>query len=578
MGLTTSLYTGLTGLAAGSQSISTAGNNIANVNTNAFKSSRVNFETQIAQTSRSGSAPGSRTGGTNPNQTGLGTRVGSITKNFSNGAISPTGVNTDLALEGDGFFVVNDAGSQRFTRDGNFTVDRNFNLSTSGGALVQGYGVDADFNVVEGVLDNVKIPLGVTTLASPTTQVKFGGNLNAGGDVATQGSLTTFETVFSDAGATTPATAATALDSLFDADGIQTFATGDIITISGARRGGATLPDHTFEIGAAVTPGEDPAEAFGTTLGDFATFLENIYGIDTAAPVNPAEPQAGVTVVAGQLSLRGNKGAGNAIDLQGANLIVNEGASPTSPLETTRVEEAVGESTLTTFAAYDSLGNPLQINLVTVLAGKDENGTQWEFFATAEDDTDLGTFLGRGSAAFDREGQFISIENSVLNLDRTATGAANPLSVELAFTDPDGAVTALTDVGSSLRSLSQDGYPIGTLEDFDFSADGTLTGTFSNGLRRDLGRIPVATFANNNGLIEVGGSMFRSENNSGDPSITTAGTAGAGTVVARALELSNVELSDEFVNLITASTGFSAASRIITTSDELIQELLSLVR
>ncbi|MEE9404646.1 MAG: flagellar hook-basal body complex protein [Algisphaera sp.] len=577
MGLTTSLYTGLTGLAAGSQSISTAGNNIANVNTNAFKSSSVKFETQISQTSRSGSAPGARSGGTNPNQTGLGTRVGSITKNFSNGAISPTGVNTDLALEGDGFFVVNDAGSQRFTRNGNFTVDRDFNLSTASGGLVQGYGVDEDFNVVDGVLKNVKIPMGVTTLASPTTEVKFAGNLNAGGEVGTQGSLTEFETLYSDAAATTLATAGTALDSLYTVDGVKAFALGDVITVSGATRGGATLPDHTFEVNAAATPALKP-DAFGTTLGDFATFTESIYGLDTSVPVDPTEPQAGVTVVAGKLSIRGNVGTGNAIGFQGNNLIVNKETAPASPLESTRVEEAVGESTLTTFAAYDSLGNPLQINLVTVLSGKDENGTTWDFYATAEDDTDLNTFLGRGSAAFDREGQFISLSDSVLNLDRLGTGAGNPLAVNLSFIDPEGSVTALTDVGSSLRSLSQDGYPIGTLEDFDFSNDGTLTGTFSNGLRRTLGRIPVATFANNNGLVEVGGSMYRTENNSGDPSITTAGTAGSGTIVSRALELSNVELSDEFVNLITASTGFSAASRIITTSDELIQELLSLVR
>jgi len=144
------------------------------------------------------------------------------------------------------------------------------------------------------------------------------------------------------------------------------------------------------------------------------------------------------------------------------------------------------------------------------------------------------------------------VADAVINLDRADTGAGNPLTVQLSFIDPDGSVTALVDSNSTLRSLSQDGFPIGTLEDFDVGGDGTVTGTFSNGLRRTLGRIPIATFANNNGLVEVGGSLFEAENNSGDPSIVTAGTAGSGSVVARALELSNVELSDEFVNLITA--------------------------
>jgi len=577
MGLTTSLFTGLTGLAAGSTSISVAGNNIANVNTNAFKSSRVNFETQISQTTSSGSSPDGVSGGTNPNQIGLGNQVGSISRNFSNGAIGPTGVNTDLALEGDGFFIVEDGGTQRFTRNGNFSVDRDFNLTTSGGGLVQGFGVDDDFNVIEGVLTNVTLPTGVTTIASPTTEVKFAGNLNAGGDVATQGSLTELEALFSDAGGTIPATAATALDSLFTATGDPAFGLGDIITIADATRGGASIPDRTFEINAAQSLGVE-TDAFGTTLGDFAAFVEDIFGIDPTPPTNPDEPQAGVTIVGGVLSIRGNVGEANGIELSGNNLIVNRNTSPATPLAFANVEEATGESTITTFAAFDSLGNPIQVNLVTVLTGKDENGTQWELYATAEDDTDLDTYLGRGTAAFNSDGQLQNVADAVINLDRAGTGSGNPLTVQLRFTDPDGSVTSLVDSVSTLRSLSQDGFPIGTLENFDVGQDGTVTGTFSNGLRRTLGRIPIATFANNNGLVEVGQSLYEAENNSGDPSIVTAGTAGSGSVVARALELSNVELSDEFVNLITASTGFSAASRIITTSDELIQELLGLVR
>ncbi|MEM9488020.1 MAG: flagellar hook-basal body complex protein, partial [Myxococcota bacterium] len=233
-------------------------------------------------------------------------------------------------------------------------------------------------------------------------------------------------------------------------------------------------------------------------------------------------------------------------------------------------QEADGESTLTTFAAFDSLGNPLTVNLVTVLTTKDANGTQWDFYATAEDDTDLDTFLGTGTASFDTEGQFISLNGSVLTLDRTDTGADNPLQINLAFTDPFGSVSALVDQQTELRTLSQDGFPIGSLEDFDIGLDGVIVGSFTNGLRRTLGQIPVATFPNNLGLRQVGGSLYEAENNSGNASVVTAGTSGGGVVVSRALELSNVELSEEFVNLITASTGFSASSRIITTSDDLL--------
>ena len=578
MGLTTSLYTGLTGLAANSQSIDVTGNNIANVNTNAFKSSRINFETAIANTPRSGSAPNGVIGGTNPAQIGLGTRLGSITSDFSNGALSATGVATDMAIQGDGFFVVNDQGTQRFTRNGNFTLDRDFNLATSSGGLVQGYSVNDDYEIVEGVLQDMAIPVGVTTLASPTTEVKFAGNLNAGGDIATQGSVNTFETLFSDPGGTVPATGGTALASLTKPDGTNPFALGDVITISGATRGGATIPDRTFEVNAAATPGVD-SDAFGTTFQDFADFLDTILGIDTTPTAPPAAPNpAGVVVNGGALEITGNFGTANALELQAANLIVNQGTSPSSPLDVDTTQEADGESTLTTFAAFDSLGNPLTINLVSVLSDKTPNGTSWDFFATAEDDTDLDTFLGTGSAFFDTEGQLLTTSDTVLTLNRDDTGAGNPLLINLAFTDPFGSVTALTDSATELRTLSQDGYPIGSLENFDISLDGTITGSFTNGLRRTLGRIPVATFANNNGLRQVGGSLYETENNSGDPAIRTAGGGGAGSVISRSLELSNVELSDEFVNLITASTGFSASSRVITTSDDLIQELLTLVR
>ena len=571
MGLTTALYTGLTGLAANSQSIDVTGNNIANVNTTAFKSSRINFETAIATTPRAGSAPSGEFGGTNPSQIGRGTRLGSVQADFSNGGLSATGVATDMAIEGDGFFVVNDQGTQRFTRNGNFTLDRDFNLTTTAGGFVQGYGVDDNYEVVDGVLGNVGIPIGVTTIASPTTEVKFAGNLNAGGDVATQGSVTDFAQLFTDAGATTPAAGGTALTALFVADGSNPFAAGDVITISGASRGGATIPDRTFEIAAAPTAGVD-ADANGTTLQDFADFLDTVLGIDeSAAP-------AGVAITNGVLSITGNVGTANDIDIDTSNLIVNQGTAPNSPIKIEQSQEADGESTLTTFAAFDSLGNPLTVNLVTVLKEKTPNGTEWEFFATAEDDTDLDTFLGTGTANFDTEGQLVTTADAVLTLNRDDTGAGNPLLINLAFTDPYGSVTALTDTTTELRTLSQDGYPIGSLETFDVSLDGTITGSFTNGLRRTLGRIPVATFANNNGLRQMGGSMYEAENNSGDPSIVTAGNNGSGGVVARTLELSNVELSEEFVNLITASTGFSASSRIITTSDDLIQELLTLVR
>ncbi len=570
MPLTTSLFTGLSGMQTNSQMLDVVGNNIANVNTNAFKRSKAQFETQISSVLSNGSAPSGELGGTNPAQVGLGVRVSAIRRDFSSGGLQPTGSSTDMAMEGSGFFIVEDAGSKRFTRDGAFGLDRDFNLVSNGGGLVQGYGVDSDFNVVPGVLDNVKVPLGVLTIAEATEEVKFAGNLNAGGDTAKLETIVTSQALFSDAGATTAATAATTLDSLFDTPaGSPLFADGDVITVTGASKGGAKLDDVNFTVGT-TDPGD--GSGFGNTVQDLLTFFDDILGID-------ADTSGGATIDAsGVLTLTGNTGSANDFDLNDGNIVVNQGTAPTIPLSLTETQTADGESARTTFIAYDSLGNPLQIDLTMVLESKDSTGTQWRYYASSADDTDLDRHLSTGVLSFDTQGALLTTVDTQVIIDREGTGAVTPQSIELSFSDQFGSLTALTDNTSQLNAISQDGTALGTLEDFSVSENGTITGVFSNSLLRTLGQLPVALFSNNEGLLETGGNLYRPTPNSGDPIIVEAGGNGAGRIVGRALETSNVDLSTEFIDLITASTGFSANSRIITTSERLIQELLSIAR
>ena len=291
MPLTTSLFTGLTGMQTSSQMLDVVGNNIANVNTTAYKGSTANFQTQVSSILSNGSAPSAALGGTNPAQVGMGARLAAITRNFSDGGLQPTGVATHAAIEGNGFFIVDQGGTQRFTRDGTFSLDRDFNLVTSGGARVQGYGVDADYQVIEGLLQDVNIPIGVLTIAEATESVNFSGNLNANGDVATLGSITTSAAMFSDAGGVTPAVAGDTLNSLFNGAGVSLFNLGDVLTFTGVTRGGAELPDTTFEIGAANTTDSD---AFGTTVSDLMAFMQSITGIDATQPGTP-----GVAITAG---------------------------------------------------------------------------------------------------------------------------------------------------------------------------------------------------------------------------------------------------------------------------------------
>jgi flagellar hook protein FlgE len=136
-------------------------------------------------------------------------------------------------------------------------------------------------------------------------------------------------------------------------------------------------------------------------------------------------------------------------------------------------------------------------------------------------------------------------------------------------------MTSLASKSSELLMTRQDGNGIGTLNDFSIGEDGKITGSFTNGQTRTLGQVAVATFTNPSGLSDEGGNMYKTGTNSGEPVIAAPMTLGSGGIRSGALEQSNVDLSKEFINMIVASTGFTAASRVITTSDQLITELLN---
>lgn len=571
MGLTTSLYTGLSGLSASSQLISVTGNNIANVNTTGFKSSRVDFETQIADTLSRGSAPSGELGGTNPVQIGLGARTGAVMRNFNDGSLQPTGVNTELALEGPGFFIVKSGGDTRYTRAGNFKLDNNFNLVTANGDMVQGYAVDSNYQILTGALQPVSIPLGNRTLVEATKNVRFSGNLNANGLTAVNGTVISTDTLYADASQTTPADASTALNGLYNAGGSQLLTDGDILTLTGVTKGGATLPDSTFQVGATNTT---RSTANGTTVGDLMAFFQDRLGIDATVPGGTA----GVTISNGAIRIEGNSGSVNEIDLSAADFLKNQSTSPTQPLSFTKSQSADGESVRTTFVAYDSLGTVLNMDLNMVLENKSASGTTWRFYAQSGDNSILNRALGNGTLSFNTDGQLAGVTGNVLNLTRSTTGAGTSQGLTLRFDQPSGAVSALTDTTSQLAALGQDGTALGTLTDFSVSNDGRIVGVFSNSQTRDLGQVVVAKFANPDGLIEKGNNLFAVTAASGDAAILTPGSNGVGTVVGGALELSNVDLSQEFINLITASTGFTANSKVLTTADQLVQQLLATLR
>lgn len=190
MSLSSVFGTAITGLSAAETSIDVTGNNVANANTIGFKQSQAEFATQFLQTLGIGSAPSADNGGTNPTQIGLGVQVTAITADFTQGNLQISSNPSNMAIQGNGFFVVQGAGGQQiYTRDGNFSTNSQNELTTSTGQTLMGYGVDNNFNIQTTQLVPLTIPLGSTAVAKATQNVNLQGTLTPTGDVATTGNI-----------------------------------------------------------------------------------------------------------------------------------------------------------------------------------------------------------------------------------------------------------------------------------------------------------------------------------------------------------------------------------------------------
>jgi flagellar hook protein FlgE len=215
------MSTALTGMSASETTINVVGNNLANSSTVGFKASQADFATQFLQTMSLGSQPTAGSGGTNPVQTGLGTTVAQISPDFSQGTIESVSTPTDMAIQGDGFFIVQGSGGQQlYTRNGTFELNSENQLVDMNGNRVMGYGVNANYQIQRTQLTALSIPLGSSDVAQATQNVTMQGTLSPTGDVATTASILQ-SGVLGDAQDSAPTTAASlALASSPDATGI----------------------------------------------------------------------------------------------------------------------------------------------------------------------------------------------------------------------------------------------------------------------------------------------------------------------------------------------------------------------
>ena len=665
-----SLYSGVSGLTANLTNLDVIGNNIANSNTVGFKSGRVTFTEMLTQTIRSASRPVSGgLGGTNPQQIGLGTNVGSIDTNFNQGNFQTTGKKTDLAIQGPGFFILSDGASNVFTRAGIFGLDsENTLVNPSTGLRVQGVMADAEGVLGTGPLTDIFIDPSLVVPASATTSIQMMGNLDSASDA--KGTIMQSAS-FMRAGSGT--------DELLDLPlGLNE---GDVISIGGQDDGGAPLSSATMPI-TSTTSLEDIRDWLQTSLtaaGNAATVaitdgvftVDNTSGVDFSGLSMVAGPEFNTLFNFGNISI-GASGAGGqllayaddttlatdlyspsgvAMNLADGDILdlggtvggeaaspVNMGVTATTSLgdimnqiqfslgttSTPGTINDLGQMILTgepgtenaisnitvaqqgienealaagfdfdptqdavdkkTFSmatvTYDSLGTQHNINFEFE---KEPGLNQWVWTASMDGGEEI-TGGSSGTVSFNTNG---SISN--FTYDGGATGitynpnvggaqGADPVTMTVDYGEV-GALTGLTQfAGSGSLQGIADGFGTGSLVDFNIDQTGTITGIFSNDTMRNLGRIAMATFSNSDGLMREANNTYRRSGNSGQPVETFAGTGNGITLVPGALETSNVDLAKEFTNLVVAQRAFQANSRVITTADQVMQELVNLVR
>ncbi len=350
------------------------------------------------------------------------------------------------------------------------------------------------------------------------------------------------------------ATTSTSLNSLV---GNSTdYVSGDQIVVSGRNAEGNAIGD-TFVFGTGS--GQD-----GTTLGDLIDFLNDLYDDATVALSSD-----------GTMTVTADSEGEADLALFISDHSSNTGSSTFPSFKVT--QEGKGPDTVTTsIDVYDTLGRAHPVTLKFTRTDERE----WKLTATVSEDEGSVVDGTIDRIIFDQDGSFnVVIDGNGTNLSFSWDGISSTQTVNLSL-GTSGSFDGLTQMGdkASAAATDQDGYPPGDLLNVTFQSNGVLQGFYSNGHTKDLATLRIALFTNEGGLIREGDTLFSQSPNSDDPILTTAGTGGAGTVVAGVLENSNVDIAEEFVRLIEAQRGFQANARVITTTDQILAELVNLVR
>ena len=319
-----------------------------------------------------------------------------------------------------------------------------------------------------------------------------------------------------------------------------------------------------------------------TTVQNLIDFMEQALGIlqSSPDPDNPLTGSPGGALTSdGRIKFESNQGIHNAVSIdQSAFQLLTASGVQAVPITFSETQPAVGDGSSTEMIVFDSLGIPMTVRMTTVLESKGSGLTTYRWYANSADNqpaNGVDTTVGTGLITFGSQGQFVSATDTTVAIERRDVASDSPVVFDLDFST----VTALEQGNSSnVQMQSQDGFPAGTLTSFSITESGRIKGVYSNGVTRDLGQIVMARFANNGGLQQVGDNLWSQGVNSGEPLRGFPGAGGLGSLTAGAVELSNTDIGQNLIELILASTQYRGGTRVITSAQELLDELLNLRR
>jgi flagellar hook protein FlgE len=552
MSLLNSMFSGVSGLKNHQTMLDVIGNNIANVNSIGFKSSRVTFSDTFNQSVKYGSDPTDTSGGTNTYQVGLGMKVSSIDRDWTQGTFETTSSATDLALQGDGLFVLKNNGQTFYSRDGSFSFDSAGRLVNSQGAVVQGKIATEEGVVPSGNnLEDVKINTNLKLPAVATTLATWGGNLSSKASITRSES---FEESGNIPSSLSNGDTTTESNTIYDSYG-NAYIFEATYTKTAA---------NTYTLDFTVTDSEG-TERYNSATETVPTTQTMVFDGTTGAllTMDGAAPAA-VQIVNNYLT-------GKGIDFN----YDPTGVTQTSAANTlTSVVDDNRESTIVTgtVTIFDSLGTSHQMSLkFTKLS--DNN---WAWAASVPSSSGQLT-SNTGTITFNSDGSINNVKPNPPFVKFTPTGGASATNIELNFGKEFDGITQ-TSSDSVASAESQNGSAAASLTDYSIDQYGYIVGVFSNGESRKLAQILLADFPNTAGLTSVGDNLYRVGANSGNALIGEPGEGTGTTIQSGSLEQSNVDLSEEMTRMIVAQRGYQANARTITVSDTLLQEINNLVR